>query len=94
LAPGEIVGHFHPKACVVTKIGRVVAPCFTTDGRRMVMPAFGAYTGGLDTLDRAISGLFGRTRWRVLMTGRDNLHLFPAGRLEPVVRRAPKPGQE
>jgi uncharacterized protein len=88
LSPGEIVGHFHPKACVTTYAGRVVAPCFAHDGRRMVMPAFGAYAGGLDALDRAIAGLFGRTRFRVLMTGKDRLHLFPAGRLEPIVRRS------
>ena len=88
LAPGEIVGHFHPKACVTTSAGRVVAPCFAHDGRRMVMPAFGAYAGGLDALDRAIAGLFGRTRFRVLMTGRDRLHLFPADRLEPIARQS------
>ena len=88
LSPGEIVGHFHPKACVTTSIGRVVAPCFAHDGRRMVMPAFGAYTGGLDALDRAIASLFGRARFRVLMTGKDRLHLFPADRLEPIVRKA------
>jgi DNA ligase-associated metallophosphoesterase len=88
LSPGEIVGHFHPKACVTTYAGRVVAPCFAHDGRRMVMPAFGAYAGGLDALDRAIAGLFGRARFRVLMTGKDRLHLFPAERLEPIVRKA------
>jgi uncharacterized protein len=87
LSPGEIVGHFHPKACVTTSVGRVVAPCFAHDGRRMVMPAFGAYTGGLDALDRAIASLFGRARFRVLITGKDCLHLFPADRLEPIVRR-------
>jgi DNA ligase-associated metallophosphoesterase len=87
LSPGEIVGHFHPKACVTTSVGRVVAPCFAHDGRRMVMPAFGAFAGGLDALDRAIAGLFGRAKFRVLMTGKDRLHLFPAGRLEPIVRR-------
>jgi DNA ligase-associated metallophosphoesterase len=88
LSPGEIVGHFHPKACVTTYAGRAVAPCFAHDGRRMVMPAFGAYAGGLDALDRAIAGLFGRSRFRVLMMGKDRLHLFPADRLEPIVRRA------
>ncbi|MFM7346322.1 MAG: ligase-associated DNA damage response endonuclease PdeM [Tagaea sp.] len=93
LSPGEIVGHYHPKACVTTSVGRVVAPCFAHDGRRMVMPAFGAYAGGLDALDRAIAGLFGRAKFRVLMTGKDRLHLFPANRLEPIVRR-PKSANE
>ena len=87
LAPGEIVGHFHPKAAVTTAAGRVAAPCFVLDGRRMVMPAFGAYAGGLDVLDPAIFRLFGRTRTRVLLLGRDRLHLFATQRLEPVVGR-------
>ena len=56
LSPGEIVGHFHPKACVTTSAGRVVAPCFAHDGRRMVMPAFGAYAGGLDALEGTCQG--------------------------------------
>ncbi|MBI1245235.1 MAG: ligase-associated DNA damage response endonuclease PdeM [Alphaproteobacteria bacterium] len=82
---GEIVGHFHPKAAVSTAAGRVTAPCFLLDGRRMVMPAFGAYAGGLDVLDPAISRLFGRVRVRALLLGRDRLHLFPGHKLEPVV---------
>ena len=55
--------------------------------------ALGAYAGGLDALDRAIAGLFGRARFRVLMTGRDRLHLFPADRLAPIAR-LPKPPRE
>jgi len=85
LGYGEIVGHFHPKAAVSTAAGRVTAPCFFLDGRRMVMPAFGAYAGGLDVLDPAISRLFGRVRVRALLLGPDRLHLFPGHRLEPVV---------
>jgi DNA ligase-associated metallophosphoesterase len=87
LAPGEIVGHFHPKAAVTTAAGRVAASCFILDGRRMVMPAFGAYAGGLDVLDPAIFRLFGRSRTRALLLGRDRLHLFATQRLEPVAGR-------
>jgi metallophosphoesterase superfamily enzyme len=47
----------------------------------MVMPAFGAFTGGLDVLDQAIAGLFGRTGFRVLMIGRERLHMFTRERL-------------
>lgn len=78
---GEVCGHFHPKAAVSARGRRISAPCFVTDGRRMVMPAFGAFTGGLDVLDRAIAGLFGRTGFRVLMLGQDRLHLFTRDRL-------------
>ena len=43
---GEVSGHYHPKARIKTKAG-VTGKCFIHDGRRLIMPAFGAYTGGL-----------------------------------------------
>ena len=58
--PGEVAGHLHPCARV-SAFGRTVrSRCFATDGERLVMPAFGAFTGGLDVRDRAFAGLFGR----------------------------------
>ena len=33
--------------------------CFASDGERAVMPAFGAYTGGLSIRDRAFAKIFG-----------------------------------
>jgi DNA ligase-associated metallophosphoesterase len=56
--PGEVSGHFHPKARVATRAGEVVRPCFVTDGRRLVLPAFGAYTGGLDVRAPALGAIF------------------------------------
>jgi DNA ligase-associated metallophosphoesterase len=58
-AAGEIAGHLHP--CKnVTRRGRTMRRrCFASDGLRLVMPAFGAYTGGLDVRDRALRMLFG-----------------------------------
>ncbi|WP_421880890.1 ligase-associated DNA damage response endonuclease PdeM [Pacificispira sp.] len=55
---GEISGHFHPKAAVETRARRLSARCFVEDSRRLILPAFGAYTGGLNVWDTAISGLF------------------------------------
>ena len=56
--PGEVAGHLHPCASV-SKWGRGVRRrCFVSDGLRLVMPSFGAYTGGLDVGDVAIAGLF------------------------------------
>jgi uncharacterized protein len=57
-ATGEICGHLHPKASVVLKGRRISRFCFLSDGRRMVMPAFGAYTGGLDAFDPAFFPVF------------------------------------
>jgi uncharacterized protein len=58
--PGEISGHYHPKASVVLRGRRFAGPCFAHDGERLVMPAFGAFTGGLDASAPEILSLFGR----------------------------------
>jgi metallophosphoesterase superfamily enzyme len=55
---GEVSGHWHPKAAVHLPPKRISAPCFVSDGRRLVLPAFGAYTGGLNVLDPAVRDLF------------------------------------
>lgn len=73
--PGEIVGHHHPKAAVAARGGWISRPCFVTDARRVMMPSFGAYTGGLDVRDRAIAGLFPRGG-RVFLLGKDRLFSF------------------
>lgn len=57
-APGEIAGHLHPCARVVSE-GRVLRRrCFAAGGDRLVMPAMGAFTGGLNILDLAFAPLF------------------------------------
>ncbi|MDP1599076.1 ligase-associated DNA damage response endonuclease PdeM [Phenylobacterium sp.] len=55
---GEVAGHLHPCARVVASRGSVRRRCFVTDGSRMVVPAFGAYAGGLNIRDAAFAGLF------------------------------------
>lgn len=57
---GEVAGHLHPCAKVAAASGRVRRRCFVTDGERMVVPAFGAYAGGLNIRDAAFAGLFSR----------------------------------
>ena len=81
-APGELSGHFHPKATVATRSRRITARCFVTDGTRAILPSFGAYTGGLDVLDPAIAGLF-RRAFTVHMLGREKIHAMPRGKLVP-----------
>jgi hypothetical protein len=54
----EISGHFHPKASIRVHGRAVTCRCFVEDGTRLVMPAFGAYAGGLDIRDPAIASLF------------------------------------
>lgn len=79
---GEVSGHYHPKAGVRVRGRRVGGRCFAYDGDRLILPAFGAYAGGLNVLDPAVAGLF-RRDFQVWIIGRDRLYPFPAARLEP-----------
>jgi DNA ligase-associated metallophosphoesterase len=73
---GEIAGHLHPTAHVA-KWGRSVRRrCFAADGARMVLPSFGAYTGGLDVGDGAIAALFG-ARFHAYMLGDERVYAIP-----------------
>jgi DNA ligase-associated metallophosphoesterase len=60
LATGEVAGHLHPCARIKLRAGSVRRRCFATDGERLVLPAFGAYAGGLNICDDAFAGLFRR----------------------------------
>jgi hypothetical protein len=57
---GEVAGHLHPAAKVKGRVGSVRRRCFVTDGERLVLPAFGAFAGGLNVRDAAFRGLFRR----------------------------------
>jgi DNA ligase-associated metallophosphoesterase len=57
---GEVSGHLHPCARVVGQSRSVRRRCFVTDGRRLILPAYGAYAGGLSIRDMAFAGLFAR----------------------------------
>jgi DNA ligase-associated metallophosphoesterase len=57
---GEVCGHLHPAAKVRSPRGAVRRRCFATDGERLILPAFGAYAGGLNLRDAAFAGLFAR----------------------------------
>jgi uncharacterized protein len=73
---GEIAGHLHPSAHVA-KWGRSVRRrCFAADSRRMILPSFGAYTGGLDVGEEAIASLFG-PRFHAYMLGMDRVYAIP-----------------
>lgn len=71
--PGEVAGHLHPCARV-TKFGRGVRRrCFVADAARLLLPSFGAYTGGLDVGDAAIAGLFG-ARFHAFLLGQNRVY--------------------
>jgi uncharacterized protein len=66
---GEIAGHLHPSARVLGQGRSVRRRCFAGDGHRLILPAFGAYAGGLNVLDRAFAGLFAPSTFRAFLLG-------------------------
>jgi len=79
-APGELAGHLHPCARVSVRGRRLRRRCLASDGVRAVLPAFGAYAGGLDVTDAAFARVFGGTP-DVWILGRDQVWPVRAGKL-------------
>jgi uncharacterized protein len=79
-AAGEIAGHLHPSARVAQRGRGVARRCFAADARRIVMPAFGAYAGGLNIRDRAFVSLFGALSFTAHLLGAGRLYAIPAAR--------------
>jgi DNA ligase-associated metallophosphoesterase len=86
-ATGEICGHLHPCASVTVKGRNLRRRCFVSDGARLVIPSFGAYTGGLDVFEAAIAGLF-PGGFDVWMVGRDRVRPIKGSRLSVPARLA------
>jgi DNA ligase-associated metallophosphoesterase len=79
-ASGEIAGHLHPKARVPTRGRSIERRCFACDGERAVMPAFGAYTGGLSIRDAAFAKIFRAPGLMAHVLGDTRLHAIAASR--------------
>jgi uncharacterized protein len=77
---GEIAGHLHPKARVATRGRATERRCFASDGERAVMPAFGAYAGGLSIRDQAFTKIFGAPDFVAHVLGDNRLHAIAASR--------------
>lgn len=79
----EIAGHLHPVASVVMRGRRLRRRCFVTSENRIIMPAFGAYTGGLNVRNQAFDNLFPTGMFQAWLLGRDAVYKLPARRLLP-----------
>ena len=79
---GEVAGHLHPAARVAAAGRAVRRRCFLTDGLRLILPAFGAYAGGLNALDPAFAGLFARAPIAAAL-GDDRVRALPFSALLP-----------
>ncbi|MDD9706838.1 MAG: ligase-associated DNA damage response endonuclease PdeM [Paracoccaceae bacterium] len=66
---GEISGHYHPKAQIRTRAGTLSRPAFLIDASRVILPAYGTYTGGLRSTDAVLDALMAPDAIAVL-TGR------------------------
>lgn len=56
-AVGEVSGHYHPKARLSLRGRGLSRPCFLVDHARLLMPAYGAYTGGMRSDDPLLCDL-------------------------------------
>ncbi len=79
---GEVSGHFHPVAALTVRGRGFRRRCFLTDGHRLILPAFGAYAGGLNALDPAIAQLF-LDDYDALLLGRDAVRRLSRRQLRP-----------
>ncbi|MEL6808861.1 MAG: ligase-associated DNA damage response endonuclease PdeM [Pseudomonadota bacterium] len=67
-AHGEISGHYHPKATLPTRGRAITRPAFLIDADRIIMPAYGTYTGGLRSHDNTLTALM-RCDATAILTG-------------------------
>lgn len=72
----ELSGHFHPKLRVRVRGRQVARRCFVATGRKLVLPAFGALTGGLDVDHPALRRAVGAGA-QALVPVEDRLLRFP-----------------
>ncbi|MBB6468961.1 hypothetical protein HNQ96_004848 [Aminobacter lissarensis] len=83
LVEGEVAGHLHPCARIVQRSRSVRRRCFASDGLRLVMPAFGAFTGSLNVLDRAYKGMFRNGAPTAYMIGTSRVYPIAGSLLRP-----------
>ena len=72
----EISGHFHPKMRVNLRGRHVSRRCFVKSSTKIIMPAFGSLTGGLDAHHPEIMGSVGG-KAAALVPVSDRLLSFP-----------------
>jgi uncharacterized protein len=77
----EIAGHLHPGASVEQRGQSVRTKCFVADNKRVILPAFGSYTGALNIKSAAFRGLLDPTSTKAWMISKSAIHAFPFKRL-------------
>lgn len=77
----QLMGHFHPRIRLRTRLRRIWRPCFVRAASRLILPAFGVLTGGLDVCHPAIAGALGEGPVDALLPLADRMACFPLDRL-------------
>ncbi len=73
----ELSGHFHPKLRLTIRGKRVARRCFVASATKLILPAFGALTGGMDAGDPAIRTALAHKPAEALVPVADRLLRFP-----------------
>ncbi len=77
----EIAGHLHPGATIIQRGVAVRGKCFVADANRIIMPAFGSYTGALSVSSPAFTRLFDEDSAMIWLIGKSAIHAFPMQRV-------------
>jgi uncharacterized protein len=75
----EISGHYHPKFRQILRGRMVSRRCFVRSSSKLILPAFGTLTGGLDADDPAIAKACAGQRMEALVPAAARLLSFPLG---------------
>jgi hypothetical protein len=78
--PGEIAGHLHPCARVNRRGRTLTRRCFAGDANRLILPAFGAYAGGLNIRNSAFLDVFDAFSFTAYLIGDRSIYSLPASR--------------
>lgn len=85
---GEVSGHYHPKARIALRGRNLTRRCALLDDRRLILPAYGAYTGGMFCDRPELSGLLSG-KADMLLVGASPMRLpFPHSVTSPSARRS------
>lgn len=86
-ASPELSGHFHPKVAVHIRGRRIVRRAFAVSATKIILPAYGAFTGGLDIADPAITRVM-RGAVMAVVPEAGQLLRFPVPRTRRVTEQA------
>lgn len=78
----EIAGHLHPGSAVSQRGKRIHCKCFIGNATRLIMPAFGSFTGALSISAAPFRDLFTGKDFHVWMLGQRAIYKFPASRVK------------